>query len=80
MKTITYAAEADKFLAKQSPEVAVRIEAKIEQYALTGTGDVKALKGSPTLRLRAGDYRVIFTEDVIVLDVIEIGHRSKIYT
>ena len=80
MKTITYTVEADKFLSKQSAEVAVRIEAKIEQYVLTSTGDVKALKGSPTLRLRVGDYRVIFTEDLIVIEIIEIGHRSKIYT
>jgi mRNA interferase RelE/StbE len=42
-------------------------------------GDVKAMKGSPTLRLRVGDYRVIFTEDYEVLDVLDVGHRSGVY-
>lgn len=79
MKTVVYTAEADRFLAHQSPEIAERIETKIEDYALTGHGDVKAMKGSPTLRLRVGNYRVIFTEDMTVLEVFDIGHRREIY-
>lgn len=40
---------------------------------------VKRLKGDPFLRLRVGDYRVIFTEEGIVLTVLRVGHRRKIY-
>lgn len=79
MKTITYTRQADAALAAMPTETAQRIEAGIETYAHTGQGDVKAMKGSPTLRLRVGNYRVIFTETGIVLDVIAIGHRSDIY-
>jgi mRNA interferase RelE/StbE len=46
---------------------------------LLGEGDVKAMKGSPTLRFRVGAYRVIFTENLEILDVIDVGHRSRIY-
>ena len=28
---------------------------------------------------RVGDYRVIFTEDGTILDVLAIGHRREIY-
>ncbi len=79
METITYTARADRQLSRMAPDAAERIEAKIERYAETGEGDVKAMKGSPTLRLRVGDYRVIFTEDYEVLDVLDVGHRSGVY-
>lgn len=40
------------------------------------------LSGSANLwRVRAGDYRIVYTIDdgVLVVTVVEIGHRSKIY-
>ena len=40
---------------------------------------VKKLKGSRYLRLRVGDYRVVFTEDGIVMEIIHIGHRREVY-
>jgi len=79
VKTITYTAHADRQLAATAPDVRDRIEAKIERYAELGEGDVKAMKGSPTLRLRVGSYRVIFTENLEILDVLDVGHRSHIY-
>lgn len=79
MKTITYSARADRQLSAIAPEVRERIEARIERYAESGEGDVKAMKGSPTLRLRVGAYRIIFTEDLEILDVLDVGHRSHIY-
>jgi mRNA interferase RelE/StbE len=79
VKTIAYTAQADRQLAAMSPDVRDRIEAKIERYAHLGEGDVKAMRGSPTLRLRVGAYRVIFTEDLEILDVLDVGHRSHIY-
>ena len=79
MKTVTYTLTADRALARLPSETRERIEAKIERYAATGQGDVKAMKGVPVLRLRVGNYRVIFTEDHQVLDVLDVGDRSQIY-
>jgi len=79
MKTITYTAAADRFLFSQPESVRERIEDKIVRYALTGEGDIRALRGSNELRLRVGSYRVVFTETKIVLSVENIGDRSKIY-
>ena len=42
----------------------------------------KALKGRPGLRVRVGDYRIIYTvdDDVLVVAVITLGHRRDVYT
>ncbi|MEI9903979.1 MAG: type II toxin-antitoxin system RelE/ParE family toxin [Asticcacaulis sp.] len=79
MKTIIYEPRADKALSSLTPLVRMRVEDGIMRYAITGHGDVKAMKGRPVLRLRIGDYRVIFTEDMVVLDIMDVGHRSAIY-
>ena len=79
MKTIIYYPAAEKALDRMSAETRDRVEGRIEAYALTGHGDIKAMKGRPLLRLRVGDYRVLFTEDNQVIDIINIGDRSDIY-
>ena len=45
------------------------------------SGNVKALKGSERYRLRVGDWRVIYElhDDVMMVLVIEIGHRREVY-
>lgn len=79
MKTIIYAEAADRFLARQTPQVRARIEAGIETYVLTGHGDVKALKARSGYRLRIGDYRAAFNENMVVVNIVLIGHRSNVY-
>jgi mRNA-degrading endonuclease RelE of RelBE toxin-antitoxin system len=37
------------------------------------------LKGSRLLRLRVGDYRVIFTDEGVILTIFRVGHRKDIY-
>jgi len=69
-------------LAKMPQQHAEAVEAKIEQYARDPdslSGKVKALQGTDALRLRVGSYRVIINEDMIVLNVLAIGHRKAIY-
>ena len=41
----------------------------------------KALRGRPGLRVRVGDYRIVYTIDDNILVVAEIsrGHRSNVY-
>lgn len=40
---------------------------------------MKALKGRAGLRLRVGDWRVIFCEDGDTIVVVAVGHRRNIY-
>ena len=42
---------------------------------------VKALQGRDGLRVRVGDYRVIYTvhDDVLLVVVVTVGHRSSVY-
>jgi mRNA interferase RelE/StbE len=42
----------------------------------------KALQGDPgTLRLRVGDYRVLYRveDDLLVVLVVTVGHRREVY-
>jgi mRNA interferase RelE/StbE len=41
----------------------------------------RALKGRPALRVRVGDYRVIYTvrDDVLLVVVVTLGHRRDVY-
>ena len=52
---------------------------KIEIFATDGAGDVKRLKGRDGCRLRVGDYRVIFIENIDSIIVVAVGHRREIY-
>lgn len=77
---ITRAAEKD--LSKIDKTVRLKVIEKLEIYARDQAAlanQVKRLKGDPFLRLRVGDYRVIFTEEGVVLTVLRVGHRRKIY-
>lgn len=41
----------------------------------------KKLKGRDGYRIRVADYRIIYDifDDVLVVDVIDLGHRKEIY-
>ncbi len=81
MKVI-YTSTALKQLSGIARKQAQQILTKVDQYAADPASlanQVKKLKGENTLRLRVGAYRVIFTEDGVVLMVLKIGHRSNIY-
>ena len=54
--------------------LAKRITGKVEQYAVdpaSQANNVKALTGSPYIRLRVGDWRVIMDDQGTVLAVLE---------
>lgn len=59
------------------------IDAKVRQYANDPSSlrsNVKSLKGGDgLLRLRVGDWRVIFQEDGTVVAVVRIAPRSGAY-
>ncbi|THG33980.1 type II toxin-antitoxin system RelE/ParE family toxin [Glaciibacter flavus] len=41
----------------------------------------KALQGCSGLRVRIGDYRIIYTidDDILIIAVITLGHRRDVY-
>ncbi len=82
MKTIIYSKLALRFLDKITEADAERIINKVEQYANdpnTLKNQVKKLKGLPYYRLRVGNYRVVFDENGIILNIIKIDNRGNVY-
>jgi mRNA interferase RelE/StbE len=59
------------------------IEEKLDTLALNGPealgNQLKRLQGSPYSRLRVGIYRLIFSDSGVVVAVVEIGNRDKVY-
>jgi mRNA interferase RelE/StbE len=82
-KSVVITKAAAKALRKMDQTIAVRIIAKIEQYAADPASlanNVKVLVGMDgVLRLRVGDWRVLFTEDLVIILVLKIAHRSEAY-
>ncbi|MGX7706488.1 type II toxin-antitoxin system RelE family toxin [Methylobacterium sp. Gmos1] len=83
MLQIAYSKDALRTLSRMPTNMSALIRSKIEQYASdprTQANNVKALKGEPgVFRLRVGDWRVLFTEDGVVLAVIRVAPRSSAY-
>ena len=71
---------AKKFIDKLPQNEKKRVVAAIER--LPDGEDIKKLKGhSDLLRLRVGDYRIIYTVDNgrLIVCVIDAGNRGQIY-
>jgi mRNA interferase RelE/StbE len=72
-----------KQLKKLSPELRERIQLKIDDLAIEPRPNgVKKLKGKDeSYRIRVGDYRLIYDiyDDVLLVNVVEVDHRNKIY-
>ncbi len=60
------------------PDRTALVEA-LAGYALGKPSDTKAMVGTPTVRLRVGDYRIIFDETPTAITVLALGHRRDIY-
>ena len=41
----------------------------------------RPLRGRPGLRIRVGDYRILYTihDDVLLIVVVTLGHRREVY-
>jgi mRNA interferase RelE/StbE len=80
---IAYSKAALRTLARIPVKTATLIRDKIRQYARDPSSlanNVKALKGyDGVLRLRVGDWRVLFTEDGEVIAIIRIAPRGDAY-
>jgi mRNA interferase RelE/StbE len=72
---------AAQFLALDS-RVQDAIERNLDLLAMepeTFRNQIKMLKGSTLLRLRVGDYRIIYSDSGIVLSILRVVHRSNAY-
>lgn len=83
MKEIAYSPDALKTLMRMPVNTAQLIRSKVQQYAADPASlanNVKALKGMPgLLRLRVGDWRVIFRETGEVIAVTKVAPRGGAY-
>lgn len=75
---------AEKFLGKVPKKDRSRIMEKIDALAddPMPLGSIK-LQGQrlPLYRIRSGDYRIVYSikKDVLIVLVVEIGHRREVY-
>jgi mRNA interferase RelE/StbE len=80
--TIYFKASAEKDLDKLDKIIGDRVEAKIDLLESNPypTG-FKKLKGESSIRIRVGDYRIIYEVDEQSKSVIifKIGHRREVY-
>jgi mRNA interferase RelE/StbE len=79
VRQILFTPAATRQWVKLSNDVRRRIDARLSEFAVSGKGDIKRLKGRAGARLRVGDWRVIFEEDDDVIIVVAVGHRREIY-
>lgn len=73
---------AVRALRKLDPQVRRRVQGAIALLAQDPRPPgACALQGRPGLRVRAGDYRIIYTveDDVLLVVVVRLGHRRDIY-
>lgn len=73
---------AEKFITKLAKPEKERVLRAI--HKLPDEGDIKQLKGMRSkglLRLRVGDYRIIYTADngKLIVCVVDAGNRGQIY-
>jgi mRNA interferase RelE/StbE len=83
MLVITYSHQARKALKRIPKKQALQILARIEKVAENPSRtdlDIKKLKGRDGYRLRVGEYRVLYSEDGVILSIERIGPRGNVYS
>ena len=73
---------AVRALRKLDPPLRRRVQGAIALLARDPRPPAaRALKGRPGLRVRVGDYRVIYTihDEVLLVVVVTLGHRRDVY-
>ncbi|MEH2059199.1 MAG: type II toxin-antitoxin system RelE/ParE family toxin [Nostoc sp.] len=80
---VKFSKGAKKQFRKLPLDVQERIQTKINDLAIEPhPNGVKKLQGDDnSYRIRVGDYRVVYEldDDVLIVTVIKVGHRSEIY-
>ena len=78
-KTVTFSNRAVRDLRHIDRTQAIIITVSIDDYASSGNGDVRPYEGTSLLRLRVGNYRVLFDESQSHVNVERIRHRREAY-
>ena len=65
-------------MPKKQAEKMVTALKEVSRHNTKGL-DIKKLQGVEGYRLRVGQYRAIYTKDMVVMTVINIGPRGNIY-
>ncbi len=81
-RTIVFAPEAAREFDALDSTIKARVEKALDQLAIDPLAlrtQIKRLKGDPSMRLRVGDWRVIFEANRDKVVVLAIGHRSEVY-
>jgi mRNA interferase RelE/StbE len=82
VKQITIRKAAQKALRRMPRNQRELIMSKIETYAsdpASLANNVLKLTDRPGYRLRVGDWRIIFRESEMAIDVVVIGPRGSVY-
>lgn len=79
VKTVVLNPAAARQLDKLTTDVRDLLAGALNAYALGRPSDTKAMTGTPTVRMRVGDYRVIFDETATTITSLALGHRREIY-
>jgi mRNA interferase RelE/StbE len=79
MKKIVFTSAGTRQWIKLSADVRRRIDKRLSEFAASGKGDIKRLHGRDGVRLRVGDWRVIFYETGEEIVVVAVGHRREVY-
>lgn len=83
MRVVTYSRSASKSLARLPVSTAAMIRSKMSQYAADPASlanNIKRLRERKgLLRLRIGDWRVLFTDDGRVVLVEKVAPRGSAY-
>ena len=69
-------------LRRLDPQVRPRIQGAISLLADDPRPPAaRPLRGRPGLRVRVGDYRILYTvdDDVLLVVVVALGHRRDVY-
>ena len=80
MKRITWTAPAKADVRALSKIDAMRVLTALHRFEESGIGDVKTLQGREDLRLRIGDYRLVFVySDASGIEIRRVLHRREAY-
>ncbi|MFZ0204781.1 MAG: type II toxin-antitoxin system RelE/ParE family toxin [Roseiarcus sp.] len=79
MKTIVLSPSAAKAFDKLPPSARQQCSDALDAYAMHGAGDTRTMGRSSTVRMRSGDFRIIFDEEATRIVVLALGHRKDIY-
>jgi mRNA interferase RelE/StbE len=81
MYVLNYSETFRKQIKKLPKDIQKRVIEVLERIKIRPFSYIKKLTRNPFFSLRAGDYRIILDikQDKLIILVIEIGHRKKIY-